>query len=141
MSENRNTSFFRQNSLNRISSPEQLRDYLRVTNPGIWIFLAAVIVLLAGIFAWSTVGTLETTVPAKVICMNDVARVAPVRAEQLEPGMVLRIAGKEALIQTAEADEYGRPYGVAEIDLLDGTYDGVVVTQAVHPIEFLLAGR
>ena len=49
MSEQGKASFFRQKTLNRISSPEQLTDYLRVTNPGIWIFLAAVVVLLAGI--------------------------------------------------------------------------------------------
>ncbi|HAG12584.1 MAG TPA: NHLP bacteriocin system secretion protein, partial [Ruminococcus sp.] len=33
---------FRKKSLDRISSPEQLTDYLRVTNPGIWVVLAAV---------------------------------------------------------------------------------------------------
>ena len=64
MSEQAKSSFFRQKSLKRISSPEQLTDYLHVTNPGIWIFLAAVVVLLAGIFVWSTVGTLETTAKA-----------------------------------------------------------------------------
>lgn len=141
MAERENASVFRQKTLNRISSPEQLTDYLRVTNPGIWLFLAAVIVLLAGIFVWSAVGTLETTVPAKVVCVNDVARVAPVGAEPLEAGMTLRVAGQEAPILTAETDEYGRPYGMSEIDLLDGTFDGVVVIQAVHPIEFLLSGH
>lgn len=34
---------FRKESLERISSPEQLTDYLRVTNPGIWIILASII--------------------------------------------------------------------------------------------------
>ena len=63
MSENKQT-VFRQKTLERISSPEQLTDYLRVTNPGIWAVLAAVILLLAGLFAWSTVGTLETTADA-----------------------------------------------------------------------------
>ena len=42
MSENQQT-VFRQKTLERISSPEQLTDYLRVTNPGIWAVLAAVI--------------------------------------------------------------------------------------------------
>ena len=42
-------SLFRKETLDRISSPEQLTDYLRVTNPGIWVVLAAVILLLAGI--------------------------------------------------------------------------------------------
>ena len=67
MPEQKNTSVFRQKNLDRISSPEQLTDYLRVTNPGIWLVLAAVIVLLAGVFAWATVGTLETTAGATVI--------------------------------------------------------------------------
>ena len=48
MAEQENGTLFRQKTLDRISSPEKLTDYLRVTNPGIWIFLAAVIVLLAG---------------------------------------------------------------------------------------------
>ena len=40
---------FRKSSLENISTPEQLNIYLRVTNPGIWAVLAAVIILLAGI--------------------------------------------------------------------------------------------
>ena len=30
---------FRKKSLDRISSPEQLNDYIRVANPGIWMIL------------------------------------------------------------------------------------------------------
>ena len=37
---------FREKSIKRISSPEELNKYLRVTNPGIWAVLLAVIVLL-----------------------------------------------------------------------------------------------
>ena len=39
---------FRKKSLDRISSPEALDDYLRVTTPAIWLILTAVIMLLAG---------------------------------------------------------------------------------------------
>ena len=53
-------SIFRQRSLERISSPEQLTDYLKVTNIGVWVILAAVIILLAGLLVWSMVGNLET---------------------------------------------------------------------------------
>lgn len=52
-------SVFRQKSLNRVSSPEQLNDYIRVTRPSVWLVLAAVILLLAGIIVWSIVGTVE----------------------------------------------------------------------------------
>lgn len=77
MAEQENATVFRQKTLERISSPEQLADYLRVTNPGIWIILAAVIVLLAGIFVWAMVGTLETTDQARVITENHIAQVIP----------------------------------------------------------------
>ena len=41
--------------MERISSPEQLTDYLRVTNLGIWAVLTAVILILVGIIAWAAV--------------------------------------------------------------------------------------
>ena len=141
MPEQKNTSVFRQKNLDRISSPEQLTDYLRVTNPGIWLVLAAVIVLLAGVFAWATVGTLETTAGATVIVENHIARVMPAGAEALSAGMPLRVAGQEAALISADTDDYGRPFGTAEMNLPDGAYEGVVVTEAVHPIHFLLTGR
>ena len=54
------TQVFRKETLERIASPEQLTDYLRVTNPGIWAVLLSVIVLLGGLLAWASVGTLES---------------------------------------------------------------------------------
>ncbi len=40
---------FRKSSIERISSPEQLNEYVRVSSPGVWMVLTAVIVLLAGV--------------------------------------------------------------------------------------------
>ena len=74
--EENNQSVFRKKTLERISSPEQLTDYLRVTNPGIWVILIAVIILMTGVFVWSCVGTLETKSPANVIVKDHVAEVA-----------------------------------------------------------------
>ncbi len=131
-------SLFRKNALDRISSPEQLTTYLRVTNPGIWAVLTAVILLMAGILAWAAVGTLETTVNAKVIVQDHTARIIPVGQEsEIEAGMPLRISSTEAEIAAVEADEYGRAVGRAEIFLPDGIYEGTVVTEQIHPIRFL----
>lgn len=52
-------SIFRQKSMDRISSPEQLNDYIRVTTPSVWLVLIAIILLLAGMLAWSVLGTVE----------------------------------------------------------------------------------
>ena len=84
-------------SIERVSSPEQLNDYVRVSSPGVWAVLAAVLILLAGAFVWGILGRLETTVPAVVIsrdgaavCCYDTAYGAEVGA-----GMPVRVGGEE----------------------------------------------
>ncbi len=132
---------FRKKTLDRISSPEQLTDYLRVTNPGIWTVLAAVLLLLAGLFAWAAVGTLETSAPAKIVVESHTAQIVPTGAETVAEGMPVRIAGQEFTVASVGTDEYGRSFGIAEIALPDGIYDGVVVTEQTRPIDFLLESR
>ena len=49
---------FRQQSLDRIASPEQLNDYLRTTKPGAWILLSVIILVLVAFFSWASIGRL-----------------------------------------------------------------------------------
>ncbi len=55
----RNNKIFRQKNVERVSDPEILNDYIRVTTPSVWITLIAILVLLAGILAWGIFGTVE----------------------------------------------------------------------------------
>ena len=142
MEDQKKTSIFRSETLQRISSPEQLTDYLRVTNPGIWVILAAVLALLVGFFVWMSVGTLETTVEVGAWTQDRNAEVAIKNGDAIiEKDMVLRIGGQEAPILSTKRDGYGRTVGVAEVDLPDGMYDGTLVTESVHPIQFLLTSK
>ena len=50
-------------SIDRISSPEQLNDRLRVANPGVWLLLAGILLVLAGICVWGIFGRLNTLLP------------------------------------------------------------------------------
>ena len=43
----------------RISSPEQVDDYIRVTTPGMWLLVAAILVLLAALVIWGFTAKLE----------------------------------------------------------------------------------
>lgn len=52
-------NIFREKSLERVSSPEALNDYIRVTTPSVWIVLAATVLLLVGMLAWSIFGTVK----------------------------------------------------------------------------------
>ena len=137
MSANEQPAVFRKKTLDRISSPEDLTDYLKVTNPGVWVVLAAVIVLLCGIFVWSCVGTLETKEKASVIVEDHSAIVVLTDSKVLKEGMPLRVSTEEVTIASVYSDEYGRLVGKAEIALPDGTYEGTVITDQTHPIDFL----
>ena len=135
-------NIFRSETLKRISSPEQLTDYLRVTNPGIWVVLAAVLALLVGFFVWMSVGTIETAVEVGVSVQNHNAEVAVKNGgATIEKDMVLRIGDQETAILSTKKDGYGRTVGTAEVNLSDGMYDGTLVTESAHPIQFLLTSR
>jgi HlyD family secretion protein len=56
-----NTSLFRQVSLQRLSSPEQLDQVLRVTSPKSWTALVAVFLLLIAAIVWGFWGSIVTT--------------------------------------------------------------------------------
>ncbi len=60
MSEKQKASVFREKSIGQVSGPESLNDYIRVTTPAVWLVLAALLILLAGILIWSVFGTVET---------------------------------------------------------------------------------
>lgn len=56
---------YREKSMDRVSSPEQLDGYIRVVTPGIWLVLGAVLVLLVSVFFWVVTGTVEVTVEVR----------------------------------------------------------------------------
>ena len=62
-------SIFRQKSIDRISSPEQLHDYIKVSSPGAWLILVAIIIFLIGALIWGVKGsiTINTGEGTKVI--------------------------------------------------------------------------
>ena len=59
MEQKKQAGIFREKSLERVSSPEQLNDYIRVTTPSVWIVLIALVVLLVGMLAWGVLGRIE----------------------------------------------------------------------------------
>ena len=130
---------FRQKSMDRISSPEQLQDYMRVTNPGVWMVLAAVIVLLAGIFAATFFGRLESTYTARAKIQDGkaVLLVEGSAAEEVDEGMALRIKNQKGTIEDVYWVAQDTVEAVARINLPDGTYDAEIVMEVISPISFL----
>lgn len=131
---------FRKQSLDRISSPERLQDYMRVTSPAIWMVLGAVIALLAGILICSTVGKVETTYPVKAGVQDGTATVLldPETEITVERGMIIRIAGEEAAVEYVRSLDSGETAVTADISVPDGTYEAQIVTESISPISFLI---
>lgn len=142
-----------------ITSPEQLNDYVKVSNLSVWLFLAAVIVLLAGFFVWGFVGRLDTTYLCPAAAEGGHLRcfVDEDHGAALADVESVTVNGKEypveALSQRPIPGSDLSPYmrhvsGLSEDDwvyvvyaetyLSDGVYEAVICTGSVRPIAFLV---
>lgn len=133
---------FRKKSLDKVKSPENLDDYIRVSNPGVWLLLVSVFVLLAGACIWGVFGHIESTVPAtvhvedgKTVCYIAEENIASVRA-----GMTVKFSDREAVIEKiGEKSDMGYACHLAsENAVADGFYEGKVILKSYTPISFIL---
>ncbi len=154
-------SIFRKKSLERVQSPEQLNDYIKVANPGVWLVLIAVIIFLAGMIAWGQFGRLETTVKgAAVISGGEATFYLPESgAESVKAGQTVRVGDSEYTLESlsaapVEVDAGFDTYlvhagGFAEGDWVytakisggaseDGIFGGEIVTDSVSPLSFVM---
>ncbi len=152
---------FRQKSLEKVSSPEQMNDYIRVTSPGVWLVLAAVIALLAGLIIWSALGRLETTVAAAAVAGADGGVICYIGEDDLDAvqeGQTVRVGGEEYVLNGIDPrpvpvdesfDAYTMHVGGLEAgqwvypaqvgaSLAEGVYEAEIVVDSVSPISFLL---
>lgn len=48
-------NIFRKKSIDRISSPESLTNYIKVANPSVWLVLVAIMMMLIGLLLWASI--------------------------------------------------------------------------------------
>lgn len=63
-------SIFRKESLDRIESPEQLDEYIKVSHPKVWMMIGALLVAALAVIVWSVVGTLPQTMEVKGVTVG-----------------------------------------------------------------------
>lgn len=56
------SSIFNEKASEKLRSPDDLDKYVRVTNPGVWVVLAACASLIIGLLAWGVFGAVTTIV-------------------------------------------------------------------------------
>lgn len=57
-----NEQLFRKKTIDQLSDPDQLGDYIHVTNPGVWMVLVTIIAFLVGVCVWASVAKVTTVV-------------------------------------------------------------------------------
>ena len=131
---------FRKKSLEHISSPEQLNDYLRVTNPAVWLLLTAVILLLVGVLIWSSVASIDSFAGGTAQVKDGVMQIHFDDAQiagSVQTGMTVTVGDTQSVITSIGKGEDGSVFAVAETTLTDGIYSAKVVYRQTQVIRLL----
>ncbi len=154
---------YRKESLDHVFSPEELHDYMHVTTPHLWMYLLAVVSLLAGFLFLASTVAIENTKRIEVKVESGVPAgdaekggeekrvflscTLPFSEKDLvEPGMTVKLGGEKGKIVSelirSDVDADKSALFVIEMDredfyLPEGTYEAEVVLETVTPISFL----
>ena len=127
-------------NVERVSSPEQLSDYLHVTTPAIWVVLAAVLLLLGSLFVWSSVTAVESYAAGEAEVRSGVLTLRFDDAEKaafVEAGMNVKVGDLVMPVLSVGSDEDGNPIAAAKADLPDGSYAASVGYRSTQIIDML----
>ena len=147
--------------LRKVDSPEQLNQYIRLSNPGVWILLIAIVVLLIGVCAWGFFGKIDTKINTVAISSdyNSYVYIKEADLEKVKNGMSVEIVNNENKYEiveiettpekvTDELSEYARHLGNFQIgewvykcrlnkNLKEGTYGANIVVESIAPMVFI----
>ncbi|MBE5893582.1 MAG: hypothetical protein E7286_09460 [Lachnospiraceae bacterium] len=155
-----NEQIFRKKSIDRVSSPEQLDAYIRVANPGVWMVMIAIVLLLTGACVWGVLGHLDTTVSAAAVSENSAVIIYVKEAEApfVREGMPVRIGDIDGTVTNIAAapvvvdgtfSDYTLHVGnfqagewvyvlQTDVQLPQGVYNAQIVVESVAPLSFVV---
>ena len=145
---------FRKNAMDRISSPEELHDYIRVTSPRLWMLLTAILVLLVGFIVYAAAATINDSVPVKLTVesygdadKDDIrtavyGELSSSYENMIKPGMKVRLSGEEGVVDSVQDTGDGMITVVCNMEvsylpLPDGNYDAEIIVESIKPLSFL----
>ena len=154
-----NSNIFRQKSLDRVSSVEDLDKYIKTTTPSLWLLLASIIILLVGVIVWAVVGKINVeTVSAcsvtsgKITCFVNEDRVESINEDSFIEinDTVIKINKVNGPIEANEQSDKAALHTsniqigtwyyevIGACNLSDGNYKGKVVFEEVSPITYVI---
>lgn len=155
-----NEGLFRKKSIEKISSPEQLNDYIRVSNPGVWAILSCILILLIGLCVWGVFGRFETVLEVSAVSKGGktTCYIKEENRQDITENMTVHIEGREYSVKnisvspvqvTKNFESYALHVGglqagewvyEANIDagLKEGIYKAKITTESIAPMSFLM---
>ena len=124
-----NKQVYREKSLERISSPEQLNDYLKVTKPMVWVVLIAAVLLIVGFLIWGAFAYIGSFAKGTAQVRNGKMTVYfedDDFAGNVQEGMNVTVGETSNTILATGYDRDGKIYAQADTILEDGTYQASV---------------
>lgn len=133
---------FREKSLEKVKSPDNLNEYIRVSNPGVWLLLSAIIILLVGFCIWGIFGQLQTVVTADAHCENGsiTCFLSDGDSDLIHPGMAVTVAGQRGTVAEVSVRPGNQSTCTVALPeaIEDGIYEAVIQIESLHPVSFLL---
>ena len=133
-------SLFRKNSMESLTSPEQLTDYLHVTTPTVWVVMAAIILLLVGMLIWGSIASIDSYAAGtaqvrdgSMLVLFDDAELA----RNVEAGMTVTVGETSSVIRSVGTTDSGSPFAEAGTTLSDGSYEARVVFRRTQGLRLL----
>lgn len=154
-----NEELFRKKSIDKVSSPESLNDYVKVASPSVWIILIGIIILLIGVFAWGIMGRLDTKVNIGVICdgAENICYIGETDINQVKLGQKFDVDGTDCeIIEIESTPIQGKELSPIMLHALNiteedwvyeakikgtlnvGEYETCIVTESVSPMSFII---
>ena len=146
----------------KVNSPEQLNQYIRLSNPGVWILLLAIVVLLVGVCIWGYFGKIDTKIKTVVVSDNYTSYLYVKEEDmaKIKNGMQVELNNNENIFEiadigetpekvTEDMDEYARHLGNFQVgewvykcrlnkNVKEGTYSADVVIESISPMTFIV---
>lgn len=151
---------FRSKSIKRISSPEELGQYVEISGRFSWGILIAVFIFIAGVLVWAFTGRVETSVDFGAVVSDGVLTgyIPEDEIGELETGAAVYIDGEKYTVSEIsphperlpeDTQDYVMHIGrlipdsfvyifKANCSIPDGIYSATVVTESIRPVELIL---
>ncbi len=136
-----NEEVFRKKSLDKVKSPENLDDYIQLANPGVWLIIISVVVLLIGACIWGAFGHVDSIVETTVRVDDEVIS-CNIPTEDISfvmVGTAMKVGDYELEISSiGEETPMGYPCTLKSDENIEkGFYPGKIVIKSVKPLSFI----